>query len=184
MTDATVTQSPSCSSPSWDGSGMGPWTEPQLTVAGSFLVPHTVLVSIMNDHRLVDLKATDTVLSQCLVTASILGLWPHRFSLWPLSTQGLLFCSQISMCLPPTRVHARVLSRFSRAPLCATPWTVARQAPLSVGFSRQEHWSGLPCSPPGDLPDPGIEPASLTSPALAGWFFTTTTSWEALQGYT
>ena len=113
-------QSPSCSSPSWDGSGMGPWTEPQLTVAGSFLVPHTVLVSIMNDHRLVDLKATDTVLSQCLVTASILGLWPHRFSLWPLSTQGLLFCSQISMCLPPIRVHARVLSRFSRAPLCAT----------------------------------------------------------------
>ena len=45
------------------------------------------------------------------------------------------------------------------------PWTVARQAPLSMGFSRQEYWSGLPCPPPRDLPDPGIEPAS---PALAG----------------
>ena len=42
----------------------------------------------------------------------------------------------------------------------ATPWTVAHQAPLSIGFSRQESWSGLPCPPPGDLPDPGIEPAS------------------------
>ena len=48
----------------------------------------------------------------------------------------------------------------------ATPWTVAGQAPLSVGFSRQEHWSGLPFPPPGDLPDPGIEPASPAFPAL------------------
>ena len=62
--------------------------------------------------------------------------------------------------------------------LFATPWTVARQAPLSMGFSRQEYWSGLPCPPPGDLPDPGIEPASPVSPALAGGFFTT--SAEAL----
>ena len=44
----------------------------------------------------------------------------------------------------------------------ATPWTVAHQAPLSKGFSRQEYWSGLPCSPPGDLPNPGIEPRSPT----------------------
>ena len=42
-----------------------------------------------------------------------------------------------------------------------TPWTIAHQAPLSMGFSRQEHWSGLPCPPPGDLPNPGIEPTSL-----------------------
>ena len=47
-----------------------------------------------------------------------------------------------------------------------TLWTVARQDPLSMGFSRQEYWSGLPFSAPGDRPDPGIEPASLASPAL------------------
>ena len=54
-----------------------------------------------------------------------------------------------------------------------TPWSVARQAPLSIGFSRQEYWSGWPFPPPGDLPDSGIEPESLTSPALAGRVFTT-----------
>ena len=48
----------------------------------------------------------------------------------------------------------------------ATSWTVALQAPVSMGFSRQEHWSGLPCSPPRDLLDPGIKPASPTTPAL------------------
>ena len=53
------------------------------------------------------------------------------------------------------------------------PWTVAHQAPLTMGFSRQEHWSGLPCPPPGDLPNPGIKLASSMSPALAGRFFTT-----------
>ena len=49
---------------------------------------------------------------------------------------------------------------------------VVHQAPLSMGFSRQEHWSGLPFSPPGNLPDPGIKPMSLVSPTLAGRFFT------------
>ena len=52
-------------------------------------------------------------------------------------------------------------------------WTVAHQTPLSMGLSKQEDWNGLLCLPPGDLPDPGIELASLTSPALAGGFFTT-----------
>ena len=51
------------------------------------------------------------------------------------------------------------------------PWTVAYQAPLSMGFSRQEYWSGMPCPPPGDLPNPGTEPESLTSPALADFIF-------------
>ena len=60
-----------------------------------------------------------------------------------------------------------------------TPGTVTHQAPLSMGFSRQEYWSGLPCPPPRDLPIPGIEPASLMSPALAGSFFTTSATWEA-----
>ena len=62
--------------------------------------------------------------------------------------------------------------------LFVTPGTVARQAPLSVGFSRQEYCSGLPCPPPGDLPHPGIEPESLMSPALVGRFFTMSVTWE------
>ena len=60
-----------------------------------------------------------------------------------------------------------------------SPWTVARQALLSMGFPRQEHWNGLPFPPPGNLPDPGIEPKSLVSPALGGGFFTTSATWEA-----
>ena len=72
-----------------------------------------------------------------------------------------------------------VLSRFSRVWLFETWQTVALQTPLSMRFSRQEYWSGLPCPPPGDLPDPGIEPMSLMSPALAGGFFTTSATWEA-----
>ena len=64
-----------------------------------------------------------------------------------------------------------VLSPYSHDLLFSTPWTVAHQVPLSVGFSTQEHWSGLPYPPPGDLPDLGIEPKSLGSPALVGGFF-------------
>ena len=64
-------------------------------------------------------------------------------------------------------------SHFSCIWLSATLWTIAHQVPLSMGFSRQEHWSGLPFPSPGDLLHPGIEPASLTSPSLAGGFFTT-----------
>ena len=75
--------------------------------------------------------------------------------------------------------HTCVLNRFSFVWLFATLWTVALQAPLSMGFSRQEYWSELPCSPPGDLPDPGIEPMSLISPAFAGRFFTTRGTWKA-----
>ena len=75
---------------------------------------------------------------------------------------------------------ACLLRRFCPVLLFATPWTVAHQAPLSMGFSRQEHWSGFPRSPPGDLPDPGIKPVSLTPPALAGGFYTTGATWIVL----
>ena len=60
----------------------------------------------------------------------------------------------------------------------ATLWTIACQVPLSMEFSRQKFWGGLPCLPPGDRPKPGIEPAILRSPALASEFFTTSTNWE------
>ena len=63
-------------------------------------------------------------------------------------------------------MHGCILSHFNHIWLFVILWTVACQAPLSMGFSRQEYWSGLPCPPAGDLPDPGIEPMCLTSPAL------------------
>ena len=59
-----------------------------------------------------------------------------------------------------------MLNHFSRVRCFVTLWTIARQAPLSTGFFRQEYWSELPYPPPGDLPDPGIELTSLMSPAL------------------
>ena len=61
-----------------------------------------------------------------------------------------------------------MFSCFSHVRPFVTPWTVARQVPLSMKFSRQEYWSGLPCPPPGDLPDPGIKPTSLMCAALTG----------------
>ena len=76
-------------------------------------------------------------------------------------------------------VHVWMLGLFSRIQLCEAPWTVAHQAPLSMGFSRQEYWSGLPCPPPGDFPNPGIKLASLMSLALARGFFSTDTTQEA-----
>ena len=86
-------------------------------------------------------------------------------------------------CLEPNclrvALSAHVLSRFSCVRLCATLWTVAHQPPLSIVFSRPEYWSGLPWPPPGDLPDPRIKSVSLMSPALAGGFLTTSTTWEA-----
>ena len=75
--------------------------------------------------------------------------------------------------------HMRALSHFSRIRLFVTPWTVAHQAPLSMGCSRQKYWSGLPFPSPGDLPNPGIKPTTLECPMLAGGFFTTSTTWEA-----
>ena len=76
-----------------------------------------------------------------------------------------------------------VMNCFSDVWLFAIPWTVACQAPLSVGFSRQEYWSGLPCPPPGDLPNPGIKPGSLISRALASRFFTTSAMLTATGHY-
>ena len=70
-----------------------------------------------------------------------------------------------------------VFGNFSHVRLFATLWARVCQAPLSVGFSRQEYWNGFPCLPPGNLPDPGIKPTSLTSPALAGRFFNTSATW-------
>ena len=77
----------------------------------------------------------------------------------------MYICVCVCVCV---RVHARVLNRFSHVQLFATLWTVALQASLSLGFSRQEYWSGLKRPSPGDLPDPGTGPAPPPYPALAG----------------
>ena len=74
-------------------------------------------------------------------------------------------CVLLELLYAYTSKCARVLSRFSHLQLFATLCTVALQAPLSVGFFRQQYWSVLPCPPPGDLPNPGIEPRS---PELQG----------------
>ena len=96
----------------------------------------------------------------------------------------LFLISSASVRLLPFSVHIMIvyaceLSCFSHLPLCVTLRTVACQAPLSMGFSRQEYWSGWPRPPPGDLPNPGNEPESLTSPALAGELFTPKASSES-----
>ena len=68
-----------------------------------------------------------------------------------------------------------LLSCFSHVRPCGTQWNITYEAPLSMGFSKQEYWSGFPYLPLGDLPNPGIKPTFLMSPALAGRFFTTKT---------
>ena len=94
--------------------------------------------------------------SECAMLTVQAGKWnPNQRTRNALTPWSL---TDISVCVP------------SHVCLFATPRTITRQAALSTGFPRQEYWSGLPCSPPGDLPNPGIE---LTSPTLAGRFFTT-----------
>ena len=80
----------------------------------------------------------------------------------------------VMLCVAPFILP---LLLFSHVWFFATPWTVAHQAPLSMGVSKQGNWSGLPFPSPGDLPDPGIEPAS---PALTGRFFTTEPPWKSI----
>ena len=73
--------------------------------------------------------------------------------------------------LSPTQLKCTIILLWSVVSDSGTPWTVAHRAPLSIGFSRQDYWSGLPYPSPGDLPDPASEPACLASPILAGRFF-------------
>ena len=112
-----------------------------------------------------------------------------------MSNKGLCWAKSLQSCVTPMDRELVVefftysgcvcvcvcASWLSRVWLFVTPWTVAHQASLSMGFSRQEYWRGLPCPPLEDLPNPGIEPRFLRSPALAGRFFTTSAIWEALD---
>ena len=132
----------------------------------------------------------------CLLQKLLWGPWLWNLLLWwpnlwlwlPLSLWIWLLMSQLLLLRTPFHLDAYNImihqtwiphpmslhcAALSHVQLFATPWTVAHQAPLSTGFSRQEYWSGLPFPSPGDLPDPGIQPTSLASPALVGGFCTT-----------
>ena len=135
------------------------------------------------------------------MTLEVMGwrAWQWCLVLPPRPPPGLIFLiTHIPPCvwhvtawwallLPPlilwgldTLIHVCVhVKSLSRVRLFVTPWTVVRQAPLCMGFSREAYWSGFPFPSPGDLPDSGIEPVSLSSPALAGGFFTTSATWAA-----
>ena len=105
--------------------------------------------------------------------------WPPCW-FWGVSLKGhTSFRVPCRASWAPCQCCACLLSRFHPIRLFATPWTIVHQAPLSMGFSRQEYWCGLPCLLPGDLPDPGIKPACLLPPEFAGGFFTTSVTWEA-----
>ena len=80
-------------------------------------------------------------------------------------------CLRVLPSAPPCYLKVKV-KWLSHVRLFASPWPIAYQAPLTMGFSRQKYYSGLPCPPPGNLPDPEIEHPSHMSPALAGGFFT------------
>ena len=100
----------------------------------------------------------------------------------PVASLLIDMAGDIPFAPPVKRLCLRVKSFQSCQILCDL-WTVAHQAPLSMGFSRQEYWSGLPCLCPGDLPNPGIEPVSLMSFALAGGFFNTSVYKEVKLTY-
>ena len=88
----------------------------------------------------------------------------HLINTW--DTEAVSLQLTLSHPFRQQSLKSQHANRFRRVCLFSTPWTVAHQAPLSMGFSRQEYWSGLPCPPPGDLPNPGIKTSSPVTPAL------------------
>ena len=91
-------------------------------------------------------------------------------------------CVYVCVCVCVCVCACTCVCSLSRVWLFGTPWAVDSQAPLFMEFSRQEYRNRLPFPTPRDLPEPGIEPFSLVSPALAGEFFTTRATWEVLNG--
>ena len=114
----------------------------------------------MHIYIYITLKAS--VMDTCICMAESLRYTPETITL-------LIYCVCLCVCVC---VCVSVCVSHSVVTDSVTPWTVTRQAPLSMGFPRQEYWSGLPCPPLGDLPGPQTELTSV-SPALAGRFFTT-----------
>ena len=130
---------------------------------------HPCVARLLFSHLLVSLLTSSDVaesLHRCPLNWAPCSLWePGTHGTGLAATKKWL----LHVCTP------------SHIWLFVTPWTVTHQTPLSMGFSRQEYWSGLPCPPPRGLPNLGIKPVSLRSPALAGVFFTSSTTWKALE---
>ena len=117
----------------------------------------------------------------CILTSGELSsVWHLSVSSSQKLLQNITWCQYFSLSFIRSSFYFGAQSLQSCPTLC-DPWTVARQAPLCMGFSRQEYWSGLPCPPPGDLPSPGIKPTYLMSPLLADGLFTTSAIWEAIE---
>ena len=132
---------------------------------------HEQIISIMPYAFQILLKKSTTTDKM-----KIIQNYPQHYSSI-LSSSGvttimILVCVQVHACL---RV---CMKSVQSCPTLATPWAVVHQTPLSMGFFRQEYQNGLPCPAPGDFPNPGIEPTSLPSPAMAGGFFTTSATWD------
>ena len=119
----------------------------------------------LDNHRSMMWKLPSAQFASPWVSVFRVKMLPCKWFLFVLKGSSVLQTPTHQSPLASSRdsleVLVRVLSHFSHIWLFATLWT-----PLSMGFSRQEYWSGLPCPPPGDLPNPGIEPASLVDPVL------------------
>ena len=107
---------------------------------------------------------------------------------WSVGSTLLLATIQWILCLVTSIIHSYLIvckhtQSLQFCPTLCGPMDSNPPVSLSMEFSRQEYWSGLPCPPPGDLPDLVMEPTSLMSPALAGGFFTTSATWEAPVEY-
>ena len=120
------------------------------------------------------------VFSLSLISVSLVSIWDDKSSQNYCGEHFIMYVSQI-IVLCTWNLYTVCVCVFSCVQLFATPWTVARQAPLSMGFSRKGYWSGLPFPPLGDLPNLGTEFASFASSALTGRFFTIGTTWETLK---
>ena len=129
---------------------------------------NSLFLTLSSALLLLPTRFTSSAFPYAAYLKSLLSLGRHIYS---------LICTQMKY------VHFYVQSLFSHVQLFVTLWAAVCQVPLSMGFSRQEHWSGLPFPSPGDLPNPGTELTFLRSPELAVGFFTISTTWEAHYTY-
>ena len=144
------------------------WTLKSIVKASDSLLPS----GCMRAGKCLSPEGSGGIRNTCIHTASI----PKRRKRWTSSQYFLSLCAFDQKGFTMNGTHAHVLSYVQ---LFATPWTIACQAPLSMGFPKQEYWSGSPLSASGNLPNPGTEPMS---PALADGPFTTEPLGKSMNG--